>query len=159
VVLPGEPLNGLKCSKAWLVLRYETFNLFFSGGLIQILNLSHHHAVLGYILIIQTPLSIMHAWIFAWLTVQWLQFQSLQQLLLQGILPGKHGTNTRQIPVANFTSGGMCNWEWNDTICWPLGPGRLCLKHHLLFYSYIPQKWAYNAYYSCIIPSFCIPQV
>jgi len=55
-----------------------------------------------------------------WLTVQWLQFQSLQQLLLQGILPGKHGTNTRQIPVANFTMGEMCNWKWNDTICWPL---------------------------------------
>ena len=44
-----------------------------------------------------------------------------------------------------------------------LGTGRLCLKHHLLFYSFIPLKWAYNsfqvAYYFCIIPSFCIPQV
>jgi len=32
-----------------------------------------------------------------------------------------------------------------------VGPGRLCLKHHLLFYSFIPQKRAYN---SSIIPSF-----
>ena len=44
-----------------------------------------------------------------------------------------------------------------------VGPGRLCLKHHLSFYSFIPPKWAYNslkvAYYSCIIPRFCISQV
>ena len=34
------------------------------------------------------------------------------------------------------------------------------LKHHLLLYSFIPQKWACNsfqvAYYSCIIPSFAL---
>ena len=38
-----------------------------------------------------------------------------------------------------------------------LGPGRLCLKHHLLFYSFIPLKWAYNsfkvAYYSQVLHS------
>jgi len=25
-------------------------------------------------------------------------------------------------------------------LSWPLGPGRLCLKHHLLFYFFIPPK-------------------
>ena len=44
-----------------------------------------------------------------------------------------------------------------------VGPGRLCLKHHLLFYSFVPSKWAYNsfkvAYYSWIFPRFFILQV
>ena len=40
-----------------------------------------------------------------------------------------------------------------------IGPGRLCSKHHLLFYSFIPKYFTYYAfqvaYYSCIIPSVC----
>ena len=43
----------------------------------------------------------------------------------------------------------------------PLGPGRLYFETEpviilLLFYSFIPQKWAYDCSSSCIIPSFCI---
>ena len=40
-----------------------------------------------------------------------------------------------------------------------VGPGRLCLKHNLLFYSFISQNVTYYAfqvaYYSRIIPSVC----
>ena len=40
-----------------------------------------------------------------------------------------------------------------------LGPGKLCLTHHLSFYSFIYQNFTYYAfqvaYYSRIIPSVC----
>ena len=40
-----------------------------------------------------------------------------------------------------------------------VGPGRLCSKHHLLFYSFILPNFIYYAsqvaYYSRIIPSVC----
>ena len=49
--------------------------------------------------------------------------------------------------------------ETRLTICVYALVCRLCLKHHLLFYSFIPQKGVYNSFEAAYYSSFCIPQL